>query len=228
MDKHILIQAVRWFDQAHELSAEQQRQFELWLSEDERHLEAYHRMEKLFLDDDVDIALLQAQRNLQHSPATASNTSSVKNALLNVWQKIVQSVNPSAIGGLAMAAVLIVLVVLPLYQPSPSSPTEALQPLSASYSSEVGQRENYSLPDGSILHLNANSVIEMNFSATERKLVLQRGEAYFEISSDPARPLTVSAGDTLIRGSRNRIQCRTTQRSNPYPSQRRGGTGHRH
>ena len=55
------------------------------------------------------------------------------------------------------------------------------------------------LPDGSRVHLNANSAIAETFSGDERRIALLRGEAYFEVEPDAARPFIVDAGAGQVR-----------------------------
>ncbi|MBM3853653.1 MAG: hypothetical protein FJ399_10920, partial [Verrucomicrobia bacterium] len=55
------------------------------------------------------------------------------------------------------------------------------------------------LADGSTLRLNAGSEIAERFTATERQVLLVRGEVHFLVVQDPARPFVVSAGNLRVR-----------------------------
>lgn len=55
------------------------------------------------------------------------------------------------------------------------------------------------LPDGSVAELNGTSRIEVNFSATERRVRLTEGEAHFIVAKNPERPFYVSAGSVTVR-----------------------------
>lgn len=59
------------------------------------------------------------------------------------------------------------------------------------------------LSDGSTVHLNAHSAIKVRINDKERHITLLRGEAYFEVAPDPARPFSVAAGngETLALGT---------------------------
>ncbi|WP_159998065.1 FecR domain-containing protein [Roseomonas sp. 18066] len=50
------------------------------------------------------------------------------------------------------------------------------------------------LSDGSRVQLNGRSAIAEDFSAQSRRVVLLRGEAFFQVAADPARPFVVEAG----------------------------------
>jgi transmembrane sensor len=47
--------------------------------------------------------------------------------------------------------------------------------------------------------LNTDSKAQVGFSETERRIVLERGEAYFEVVRDARRPFIVAAGASEIR-----------------------------
>ena len=67
------------------------------------------------------------------------------------------------------------------------------------YETSVGEYSSVNLPDGSGVILNTNSLIKVNYTATERYILLSRGEAHFTIAEDVSRPLTVHAGNRFIR-----------------------------
>lgn len=50
------------------------------------------------------------------------------------------------------------------------------------------------LPDGTRVYLNGNSALDEDFTQNRRSVRLLRGEAYFEVAKDPARPFLVEAG----------------------------------
>ena len=65
-------------------------------------------------------------------------------------------------------------------------------------STEAGQRSKVSLSDGSLVWLNAGTVIKYCPDKYERKVSLN-GEAYFEVSHSPDYPFVVETGDTKIK-----------------------------
>jgi transmembrane sensor len=66
------------------------------------------------------------------------------------------------------------------------------------YSTSIGQRSMVTLPDGSELSLNTDSVVEVRFDHAERKLVLLRGQALFKVAKGQSRPFVVHAGGQRI------------------------------
>ena len=66
------------------------------------------------------------------------------------------------------------------------------------YQTGVGQRSTINLPDGSALELNTDSLVQVNYSAERRELVLLRGEAMFRVAKDKTRPFTVEANGKKV------------------------------
>ena len=66
------------------------------------------------------------------------------------------------------------------------------------YETTTGQQTLFTLADGSIVHLNTRSALDVEISETSRVLTLLRGEAMFEVAKDPARPFRVMAGDVVV------------------------------
>ena len=55
------------------------------------------------------------------------------------------------------------------------------------------------LADGTVVELNGAAVIASDFTATERRVRLDRGEAHFTVKKDAARPFTVTAAGVSVR-----------------------------
>ncbi len=89
---------------------------------------------------------------------------------------------------MAMAAVL-VLIGIGVWR------VEAMKHRSfgAQESTEVGLTREVDLPDGSVMHLNTDSRVEVRFTEFERRIVLNRGEVYFAVAKQAARPFVVQA-----------------------------------
>src|SRR3546814_615721 len=61
------------------------------------------------------------------------------------------------------------------------------------YRTAVGERLNVVLGDGSLVTLNTGTKLRVAFTSGERKVVLTRGQALFEVAKDAARPFVVEA-----------------------------------
>lgn len=83
------------------------------------------------------------------------------------------------------AAAAIVIVTLILFT------SKSLSPL-LHYESEIGQIREISLSDNSHMFLNTNTSASVTYDKTIRKVELHRGEAFFDVVSDPDKPFIVS------------------------------------
>lgn len=63
----------------------------------------------------------------------------------------------------------------------------------------VGEQKTEALPDGSIVHVNTGSSAKISYSRDKRSVVLNLGEAFFDVAPEKDRPFVVYAGDTSIR-----------------------------
>lgn len=93
----------------------------------------------------------------------------------------------------------------------------AVTDLTADYRTTVAQRRQVELPDHSRLVLNAHAAVDVDFSGTQRRIVLRRGEVMVEVASDAARPFIVETpqGSARALGTRYRVaheaQARRTE-----------------
>lgn len=60
---------------------------------------------------------------------------------------------------------------------------------------DQGEQRIVQLPDGSTVHINVSSQVEVKYSERERLVVLDKGQAFFEVAQDSRRPFRVRAGD---------------------------------
>jgi transmembrane sensor len=63
---------------------------------------------------------------------------------------------------------------------------------------KVGENRTVLLADGSKVTLGGSTKIEITFTDNARSLELERGEAFFAVAKDAARPFKVRAGDTAV------------------------------
>ncbi|RME67123.1 MAG: DUF4880 domain-containing protein [Alphaproteobacteria bacterium] len=67
------------------------------------------------------------------------------------------------------------------------------------YQTKIGESRLVRLADGSIIELNTASRIAVRMTAHARTLTLERGEAYFVVAKDRARPFIVAADGAYVR-----------------------------
>jgi transmembrane sensor len=116
-----------------------------------------------------------------------------RSELLSALQSFRPRVAPAprrwwAIGG-AAAAAAIALAAFGL-----SGAFDLKKPAFQTYATTIGGRETLALADGSEIELNTDTVLRISNQAGVRKAWLDKGEAYFKIKHDAARPFVVIAG----------------------------------
>jgi transmembrane sensor len=67
-----------------------------------------------------------------------------------------------------------------------------------SYATPIGGTGSSVLPDGSRVELGADSRITTRYTAKQRSISVDFGEAYFLVAKDPARPFLVNAGEMKL------------------------------
>lgn len=67
------------------------------------------------------------------------------------------------------------------------------------YGTALGEIRQVALSDGSAIAINTQSLIEVAMHPDVREVTLARGEAWFRIAHDSARPFIVSAGRIRVR-----------------------------
>jgi transmembrane sensor len=68
----------------------------------------------------------------------------------------------------------------------------------ATYTTGVGEQRLVVLTDGSRMRLNTDSLAKVRFRGDERRVELSRGEAFFDVRHDTARPFVVQANGARI------------------------------
>ncbi|WP_395443827.1 FecR family protein [Caulobacter sp. UC70_42] len=79
-----------------------------------------------------------------------------------------------------------------------------------SYSTGVGETFSARLDDGSRVTLNTDSRVRIRYSKGERRVELVRGQAFFDVAHNAARPFIVAAGDTETRALGTKFEVRRT------------------
>lgn len=73
------------------------------------------------------------------------------------------------------------------------NPTSSLSNTNT-FETKIGEQSSYTLPDGTKIQLNTNSLVQIAYTPDRRNLTLFRGEALFDVVKDTTRPFTVISG----------------------------------
>ncbi len=188
-------EAVTWVVKIHGLTfgtgqplpAEQARALRAWMSQSDLHRDYFLKTMATWDAMDIlkDLAEVLPLSELNMSPAhrRASSASAAPwwQGLASQFKTRVWVLAGSA-GGLAM---LVLLGMLTLQHPS-------------SFQTDIGEQARYTLADGSVLMLNTDSLVEVDYTNKQRKIHLKRGEANFEVAKNKGRPFVVHAGSGMV------------------------------
>ncbi|MEM1411509.1 MAG: FecR domain-containing protein [Pseudomonadota bacterium] len=154
-----------------EPSEAERAEFAAWLAEDSRHRSAFERAGAVWsLTGEVERA-----------------AAAVKPARRGLRQPL----------WLAAASLLITAAALFLVL-RPSAPPTAAQQV-VTLTAPPGELLTTTLADQSSVTLGGDSALRVILTVTARRAVLLRGDAFFDITHDPERPFTVSAGPAQVR-----------------------------
>ncbi len=92
-------------------------------------------------------------------------------------------------GAVAAVAAVLALVVTPYVSAPPVQQIETV----------MGEIRRIPLADGSLAAVNTNSKLEVALKPEQRHVLLERGEAWFQVAKDAERPFVVEAGDVRVR-----------------------------
>ena len=166
------VAASRWLERRHfsTWSAEDRAAFDAWLAQSLSHEVAYLRLEAAWSRTERLAALRMPV------PESASEPKHRRRAIF---------------GGIAIAAFVGIVL-------AGSSAWLLLTQKQNVYATGLGGRQTVRLADGSQIDLNTDTVLRTTISANRRTVMLEKGEAYFRIRHDAARPFIVMAAGNRI------------------------------
>lgn len=180
--------AATWFArlQGDAVLVEDRRAFERWLAADPRNTTAWARCQGVWsglslLDSDPALAALRADALGAGSSAPPERLS--RRGLLAAAGVIAMVGGGAVVGWRVLGA---------------KSPPAAGPSADPTFTTAVGELSTFHLADGSIVTLSTNSAVRVNPWDRERRLTLLRGQAFFKVAKDAARPFVVAVGDKLV------------------------------
>ncbi|QHC99677.1 sugar ABC transporter substrate-binding protein [Pseudomonas sp. S04] len=184
--------ALAWLSLLHDQpSSGDQATFSHWLQADPAHAEAYAQAQVIWELSEV------PARTLADEDALALQ------GYLNAMNRSRRSSVRRWSGGLALAASLLLMVSMGAgWQPS-----RWFDDLGADYVSAPGQVRSVTLADQSVITLDADSAIAVDFSRGERHVEVRRGAAFFSVSHT-GEPFVVDAnqGEARVLGTQFEVR----------------------
>ena len=74
-------------------------------------------------------------------------------------------------------------------------------PEGQTFRTSVGQRTTVTLPDGSLVTLDTDTVMRMRETRSRRLIDLDRGRAFFRVAKDPSRPFVVAVSGKTVQAT---------------------------
>lgn len=181
--------AAHWFTREHGglMTPVERQEFEEWCDADPLHAQAYQEMMQVWgVAQETPDAVFE--KMLQRTPEPTGGVLHRRRALMLGF-------------GSACTAALVVAVVGPeRWFHSPA--------FSQRYTTQRGERRDVDLPDGSVLTLNTDSIAQVQFYESERRVLLEQGEAFFTVAEDTSRPFLVDADLVTVKVTGTRFNVR--------------------
>ena len=166
--------------------AEKQREFGDWLAADPRHAQALDETERLWdaLERPVEQAMTEEQA-MDRQPHQGTVPEHIRSGLTRLG-------TPWLLGSLLVPrAGALVACLLVMFAAGTVWHDDISVALTSDYATAVGERRPVALADGSKIVLNTDSAIAVALGPAARHVRLLKGEAWFDVASDTARPFTV-------------------------------------
>lgn len=165
------------------LDAQEERAFEDWLAEDDRHLGAYARARAFFLRTERAAALGESYRPEDFLPSPSSASEQVATEVEEEIGEAPASPSRRRFVGMAIAASTAGLM---------GAGTLFYRGTRAErFATRRGEVRVVALADGSTITLNTSSSVLVEYGAHNRTIKLESGEALFDVAKDALRPFVV-------------------------------------
>jgi transmembrane sensor len=191
-----------------EISPGRIAQWQQWLAESEAHRDAFDRIQSTLCaidrgagedipwptdsevasdayDGSVPVSVWRAR--LSRLAATRASRRG------RAWIDALRRRRPLAVG---LAASIVAAIATPIALQLIRS--MQLEPAVTIVETQAGENRDVLLGDGSTVSVGARSVLWATLTRDAREVTLERGEAFFRVAKDPARPFTVKIGDMKV------------------------------
>ncbi len=167
--------------------------FLAWIESSEEHRRAYEETRAMWVGfiDAADAGELRALRVAALAVAPKAR----------IWLRAVSAVSTVAVVGLAFSAWTLATRQHPVE-------TESSPPSAMRYVTAHNERSTVTLPDGSIVSMNRDTELDVDYLTGRRVVQLVRGQAFFEVAKDVDRPFVVKAADRNIYALGTRFDVR--------------------
>ena len=192
----VLQEAAQWSLElsSGDVPAERIAQWQQWLAASEAHRAAFDSIQSTWG------AVDRYATGIVAWPSDAEVASDAYDGSVSVsdWQSRVSTKRVTRrrrwlAAGLAAAAALTALAVLPVLRSM-----QFAAPVVTVVETASGENRDVPLSDGSVVSAGAQSMLWATLTSDSREVTLERGEAFFRVAKDPARPFIVKVGTTTV------------------------------
>lgn len=195
-------EADRWLARINEgpLPADEARAFNDWLAADPEH-ERQYRFGQMAMRE---APLMRGESDLD-ALMRPTLYERVANFVYEAGHWVQEQISGQMIritSGLAAASAMLLVfffVFQPSLTPRETQIIDAAPPTASQYETRIAEIRDVTLPDGTVVTLGAASGLDVQFTSSERRVVLSEGEVFFDVEKDPERPFIVVADNTLVR-----------------------------
>jgi len=198
-------QAAQWLEILKSAGTVERTAFAKWIKESHAHLREFLLITAL----DYELSQIDAQRHLDvgsilaepdtnvvslndRQDAQAATSAVLRPQVNSAWRRWPAAARAAALVVIAIGGMLTTIWLT------------HLDLLGHTYATDIGEQRAVELEDGSVIHVNTHSKVEVDYSAAVRDVRLLDGEALFKVAHDSARPFRVHV-------ARNTIQAIGTQ-----------------
>ena len=187
LDDTVAAEAASWVVQLDEgnLSADDKLALAEWINRSPRHAQEIRKFSNLW-----------TQVDLRIDEALAGYSKPKTNILHGL--KAIINVKPKSFATLAFTVLLAFTISISHFSLNPSLETEVSATQTIVLNVGIGDNLKETLSDGSIIHLNTDTVVKVDYSAKFRTINLIRGEAFFDVVKDERRPFRVYAKENVV------------------------------
>lgn len=205
-DDPLLAEAAEWFIalRSDGVSGERIAEWQHWLSSDEAHRRAFQRLESFWQLSDGVAARWPTEDEVKQDEY--SGTESVA-----AWRsrpttstpgrrepRAVSRMRARNFGWLLAGAPLVAIIAFAAVIYLPLIKVTMQGGWQTSIRTGIGETRTLTLPDGTTVSAGGGTALVATLLPHSRTVVLNRGDAYFQVAPEPGRPFTVRAGGTTV------------------------------
>jgi transmembrane sensor len=202
-DDAFALQAAEWLLelQRRDIDVERILAWQAWMTADPRHKDAFDRLQEVQeCVDRIESPPWPTDFEVATDQGGASHGDYVRDSDAGTTRVRAEQSRRSFTRITALAASVVIAVAAMFALPRVGIDIPLLAQLTnPPIQTNIGELRRVQLSDGSTITLGGLSRVSVHIDEQIRRIVLARGEAFFEVAKDPQRPFVVEVDDTVVR-----------------------------